>query len=87
MRRGGDVGFVLEFLYPKGPRYCYGPLWGILPQIIVVIPNMETLHSTISVHRTLWDSRSYKRIDKTLELAANGFGNLWNVEFAPRPEP
>ena len=25
---------------PKGPRYCYG---GTLPQIIVVIPNIETL--------------------------------------------
>ena len=38
-------------LLPKG---SYVLLWGILPQGIIVIPNMETLHSTISVHRTLW---------------------------------
>ena len=31
-------------LNPKGPRYCYG---GILPQIILAIPN---------IHRTLWVS-------------------------------
>ena len=36
---------------PKGRMYCYG---GILPYVLIVIPNMETLHSTISVHRTLW---------------------------------
>ena len=29
---------------PKGPRYCKR---GILPQIIMVIPSIETLHSTI----------------------------------------
>ena len=46
----GDVRFHdLRFgvsgpSFPKGPRYCYG---GILPQINTVIPNMETLHSTI----------------------------------------
>ena len=31
-------------MIPKGPRYCYG---GVLPQIIRVIPNAKTLHSTI----------------------------------------
>ena len=30
--------------FPKRPRYCYG---GILSQITIAIPNMETLHSTI----------------------------------------
>ena len=28
------------------------PLW-----IIIVIPNIETLHSTIQVHRTLWQDK------------------------------
>ena len=39
--------------YPKGPRYVL--LWGILPQIRMVIPNMETLHSTVL--GTLWVDR------------------------------
>ena len=30
---------------PQGPRYCYG---GILPQIILVIPNIETLPYTFT---------------------------------------
>ena len=39
---------------PKG-SYVYVLLWGILPSVRIVIPNMETVHSTISVHRTLWE--------------------------------
>ena len=38
-------------LYPKRSKVL---LWGILPQILIVIPNFETLHSTIEVLRTLW---------------------------------
>ena len=38
-------------LYPKGSKVL---LWGILPQILIVIPNVETLHSTMEVLRTLW---------------------------------
>ena len=37
--------------YPKGP----------IPQIIKVIPNTETLLSTIKVHRTLWTSMVQNR--------------------------
>ena len=39
--------------------YCYG---GYFPIVIIVIPNMETLHSTISVHRTLWDIICYQQM-------------------------
>ena len=28
----------------KRPRYCYG---GYLPQSVIVIPNLDTLHSTM----------------------------------------
>ena len=38
---------------PKGSQVL---LWGILPHIIIVIPNIETLHSTIKVLWTLWVS-------------------------------
>ena len=30
---------------------------GILPQIIIVLPNTETLHSTIKVLWTLWEKQ------------------------------
>ena len=36
----------------RGPR-SQVLLWGILPQIIIVIPNIETLHSTIQLLWTL----------------------------------
>ena len=42
-REARQTAFV-DFLTPKGPRCCY-ELWGILPQIIVVIPHIETLPS------------------------------------------
>ena len=44
--RGSLVVFWVEGLQinPKGSQVL---LWGILPQIIIVTPNIETLHSTI----------------------------------------
>ena len=36
-------------LLPRGPRHYYGER---LPQIILVIPNIEILHCTIKVLRT-----------------------------------
>ena len=41
------------------PKGSYVLLWGILPWIRIVIPNIETLDSTIQVHRTLWAMRGY----------------------------
>ena len=35
----------------KGPRYCYG---ADFPQVIIVIPNIETTQSTLWVFWTLW---------------------------------
>ena len=34
--------------FPKGP-WSYVLIMGILPQFIIVIPNIENLHSTIQV--------------------------------------
>ena len=49
----GQLGFrvVGQYMYPQGHHVL---LWGILPQIIRVIPDIETLHSTMYLLRTLW---------------------------------
>ena len=38
----------------RNPKVPCVLLWGILPQIIKELPEIETLHSTVWVLRTIW---------------------------------
>ena len=49
--------------------------------LIVVIPKMETLHSTISVHRTLWVS--ILGIRGTVAVVTV---RLWNIRAGQRKQ-
>ena len=58
----GTTSRALSSMQPlllKGPGYWYGR---ILSQIIIIIPNIETLHSTIQVLRTLWVCASPSKV-------------------------
>ena len=64
---------------PKGPK---GTVLGdIRSQIILTIPNIETLHSTIEVHWTLWDL--YGPLAALVKLA--GLPRSLGLAAAPDP--
>ena len=58
-------------------------LWGIPSQIIIVIPNIETLHSTIEVLWTLWECQGVLNRKATsfraLGFRVLGFRGFWGL--------
>ena len=58
-------------VHPKGSLVL---LWGILPQIIMVTPNIETLHSTIGTLDPLGYGDSDARDDDARGVHSSQFG-------------
>ena len=59
-------------LYPKRSKVL---LWGILPQILIVIPNIETLHSTKQVLRTPCEPKKMEILSKLADMLG-GFAEI-----------
>ena len=51
------------------------PIWGMLAQTIIVVPNVETLVSTREILRTVW-GQNFRR---TLEFSVNLWAHRINL--------